>query len=227
MRMQPRVIYCDNQILVAVKPPNMPSCEDESRDEDMLTWGKAWVKQAYQKPRAVFLGLVHRLDRPAGGLMVFARTSKAAARLSLQVREHSLCRTYRAVLQGELPQREGQLVDYLVKDRRTNMSRAVGKQAPGARQAELTYRVLEQGGGYALAQINLATGRPHQIRVQMAKAGAPLYGDVRYGDEKGRQLALWSTRLVLEHPTRHHKMGFTVLPPETRPWRWFGRYATE
>lgn len=214
------VLYCDNHILVAVKPFNMPSQADASGDEDMLTALKKYVGIKYNKPGNVYLGLVHRLDRPAGGVMVFARTSKAAARLSDQFAKHSQGRHYMAVVRGKM-QGERRLVDFLAKGQ-DGMVRVVKETAPGAKRAELVTRAAAVRGEMTLADVELFTGRAHQIRVQHASAGHPLWGDARYGGGKpGEQLALWAYRLMIKHPTRDEMMTFTAMPPKTGAWKGF------
>jgi 23S rRNA pseudouridine1911/1915/1917 synthase len=211
------VLYCDNHILVAVKPFNMPSQSDSSGDGDMLTAMKKYVGIKYNKPGNVYLGLVHRLDRPAGGVMVFARTSKAAARLSAQFAAHSQGRKYLAVVRGEM-RGDRRLVDYLAKGG-DGMVRIVGESAPGAKRAELVTRPVAVRGGLTLTDVELFTGRAHQIRVQHAGAGHPLWGDARYGGGKpGEQLALWAYRLSIKHPTRDEVMSFSARPPRCGAW---------
>ena len=218
--MTPDILYEDNHILVAVKPQNMPSQADSSRDLDFLTLLKAYIKEKYQKPGAVYLGLVHRLDRPAGGVMVFARTSKAAARLSAQVQDRSLSKRYYAVTAGSLPD-SGVLADELLKDGRTNISCVVPAGTPGAKHAELSYRVAGRCGGFPLADISLKTGRPHQIRVQLAHVGAPLAGDAKYGGAQSPRLCLWAYGLSFLHPTKKERLTFTCPPPQCFPWSLF------
>jgi len=214
------VLYCDNHILVAVKPFNMPSQADVSGDEDMLTALKRYVGIKYNKPGNVYLGLVHRLDRPAGGVMVFARTSKAAARLSDQFVRHSQGRRYMAVVKGRM-QGERRLVDYLAKGQ-DGMVRIVRENAPGAKRAELVTRAAAVRGDLTLADVELFTGRAHQIRVQHAGCGHPLWGDARYGAGKpGEQLALWAYSLTIKHPTRDEMMTFTAMPPRSGAWKEF------
>lgn len=211
------VLYCDNHILVAVKPFNMPSQSDSSGDEDMLTALKKYVGIKYNKPGNVYLGLVHRLDRPAGGVMVFARTSKAAARLSAQFAAHSQGRRYLAVVRGDM-RGERRLVDYLAKGG-DGIVRIVGENAPGAKRAELVTRPLAVRGGLTLTDVELFTGRAHQIRVQHASAGHPLWGDARYGGGKpGQQLALWAYMLTIKHPTRDEVLTFSARPPRSGAW---------
>lgn len=215
------VLYEDNHVLVVVKPVNMPTQEDESHDPDLLSVLKAGVKVRYGKPGNVFLGLVHRLDRPVGGAMVFARTSKAASRLSDAVRTRSFRKTYFAVVHGAPREAQGELRHYLVKDARTNTVRSVAKDHPEAKEALLDYRLLSTNGGFSLVEIHLHTGRPHQIRVQFAESGCPLYGDQRYGgalSEPGQQIALWSVMVGFEHPTLKTELTFRSQPPESHPW---------
>lgn len=215
------VLYEDNHLIVVVKPPNVPSQADDSRDPDMLSLIKADLKARYQKPGNVFLGLVHRLDRPVGGVMVFAKTSKAASRLSDAVRTRSIRKTYTAVVHGRPQPPSGSLRHYLLKDARTNTVSVVPRERAGAKEALLDYTVTGHLEGLARVEIQLHTGRPHQIRVQFAAIGCPLYGDQRYGGSQsrpGEQIALWSTRLAFEHPTTKEALSFASSPPETYPW---------
>lgn len=215
------VLYEDNHLLVVVKPPNMVVQADDTGDLDILTALKQYIGEKYQKPGAVYLGLVHRLDRPVGGVMVFARTSKAASRLSEQFAAHRAGKIYLAVAQGAIDS-ETRLMDYLKKDAKTGMVRAVGKETPGAKQATLTTTPLMQANGNTLVRVRLETGRAHQIRVQHQHMGHPLWGDARYGGGKpGQQIALWAYRLTLMHPTQKIEMTFTCLPPEKGAWQDF------
>lgn len=253
------ILYEDNHLLVVEKPVNMPSQEDESRDPDLLSLLKADLKVRYQKPGNVYLGLVHRLDRPVGGVMVFAKTSKAASRLSEMIRRRSFDKVYTAILRGTPPQAAGILVHYLLKDSRTNTvsvvedptsaadsSGAAGPECPdfstetdpiaiastapthphrsGAKKAVLDYQVQSVRDDLSLVRIQLHTGRPHQIRVQFAATGCPLYGDQKYGatmNKPGQQLALWATELSFEHPVTKETMRFHSPTPLTDPWTMF------
>ena len=215
------VLYEDNHLLVVVKPPNLPSQGDRSGDLSLLDALKGYIGEKYHKPGAVYLGLVHRLDRPVGGVMVFARTSKAASRLSEAFRSHAQDRRYLAVVEGAV-EAPLALEDHLLKDSRTGMVRVVAPDAPGAKLARLASRPLACREGLTLMDVELFTGRAHQIRVQHAHAGHPLWGDMRYGrGESGRQIALWAYRLVLEHPTRRERMRFCAPPPLEGPWARF------
>ena len=224
----PRVVYEDNHLLIALKPPNMPTQADDSQDPDLQTVMKAYLAEKYRKPGAVYLGLVHRLDRPVGGLVALARTGKAAARLSLQVRDKTMERRYLAVVRGAAPE-AGRLRDWLLKDGRTNMVRAVPPGTEGAKEAALSFRRLAERDGMSLLLVRLGTGRSHQIRVQTAHAGFPLYGDARYGGGRpGEQIALWGAFLALTHPTLRTRMRFAAPPPAERtPWARFSAEIAE
>ena len=216
------IVYEDNHLLVVVKPPNMPTQADASGDPDLHSVMKQYIAEKCQKPGAVYLGLVHRLDRPLGGLVVLARTSKAADRLSEQVRKKTLARQYVAAVRGSAPE-AAELCDYLLKDERTNTVRAVSADTPGAKDAKLCYAKAGECGGLSLIRVKLFTGRSHQIRVQTSHSGYPIWGDARYGNGRpGEQIALWGAHLGLVHPTKKEEMHFTVLPPmDARPWRGF------
>lgn len=215
------VLYEDNHVIVVVKPPNVPTQEDDSRDPDLLTLIKADLKHRHGKPGNVFLGLVHRLDRPVGGVMVFAKTSKAASRLSDAVRTRAIGKQYRAVVHGKPASASGTLRHHLLKDTRTNMVTVVKANLPGAKEAILDYRVLSSQEGLSLVEVELHTGRPHQIRVQFATIGCPLVGDQRYAGPlaiPGQQIALWSTSLSFEHPVSKELLRFHSEPPAAYPW---------
>ena len=184
------IVYEDNHLLVVVKPPNMPTQADASGDPDLHSTMKRYIAEKYQKPGAVYLGLVHRLDRPVGGLVVLARTSKAADRLSAQVRDKTLARQYVAAVRGT-PEAEAELCDWLLKDERTNTVRAVAQGTPGAKDARLRYARVGAADDLTLVRVRLFTGRSHQIRVQLAHHGMPIWGDARYGSGRpGQQIAL-------------------------------------
>ncbi|MBQ6594126.1 MAG: RluA family pseudouridine synthase [Clostridia bacterium] len=215
------VLYEDNHLLAVVKPPNMPVQADRSGDGDLLNALKAYIGEKYAKPGSVYLGLVHRLDRPVGGAMIFARTSKAASRLSAAFAKHTQKRVYLAVLEG-VPEGPTEMRDWLLKDPATGMVRVVPEGAEGARLALLRSQPLAVSEGRTLVQVQLFTGRSHQIRVQHASRGLPIWGDARYGVGKpGQQIALWAAMLDLEHPVRKTPLRLVSLPPDEGAWRAF------
>ncbi|CEK36295.1 MAG: RluA family pseudouridine synthase [Paraclostridium sordellii] len=218
------VIYEDNHLLVVEKPVNVLSQGDDTNDKDMVNLLKNYLKVKYNKPGNVFVGLVHRLDRPVGGIMVFAKTSKAASRLSEQVRNKSFKKTYRAVLNGNMKKDKDILKDYLYKNKKTNMVSVVNKNHKDAKDAELSYETISKNEKFSMVQVDLKTGRPHQIRVQFSSRNHPLFGDQRYGqhiNKKGDQIALWSYKIEITHPTTKEKMEFICNPPNNYPWNLF------
>ncbi len=218
------IIFEDNHLLVVEKPENILSQADRTGDPDMLSLLKEDIKIRYNKPGNVYLGLVHRLDRPVGGVMVFAKTSKSASRLSDQIRRRKFEKSYMAVIHGRPHKDKDTLVDYLLKDNKRNMVSLVKKDTKGAKEAILDYQIVNTIEDFTLVKINLHTGRPHQIRVQFSTLGHPLYGDQRYGwqvNKIGDQIALWSHEIICQHPTLKKKMVFTSLPGKKQPWIWF------
>ncbi|WP_223155202.1 RluA family pseudouridine synthase [Alkalibacillus aidingensis] len=218
------IIYEDNHLLVVDKPVNVPVQADRSKDEDLLEKLKRFIKVRDEKPGNVYLGLVHRLDRPVGGVMVFAKTSKAATRLSDQVRRNVVQKEYLAVTRGMPDEQQARLKNYLYKDRKRNQVFVTRKNQKQAKKAVLDYVVLGHDQGLTLVKVKLHTGRSHQIRVQLANIGCPLYGDQKYGakvNKPGQQIALWSHKLGIEHPTLKDERNFTSTPPNEHPWsRW-------
>ena len=215
------VIYEDNHIIVVKKEPNVPTQADKTEDMDMLTIIKNYLKEKYNKPGNVYLGLVHRLDRPVGGVMVFAKTSKAASRLSNQVREKIFKKKYLAVVDGKFEQPTGTLEDYLYKDEKNNMSKVVNKDKKNAKLAKLDYEVLKYNEikNLSLIKVNLHTGRHHQIRVQLANSGHSIFGDQKYGTRgQGKQIALWAYELTIQHPVSKEELTFKCLPKSSGTW---------
>lgn len=218
-----KILYEDNHIIVVLKPQNIPTQEDESKDMDMLNMVKNYIKEKYQKPGNVYVGLVHRLDRPTGGVMVFAKTSKAASRLGEQIKNGDMSKKYLAVVDGVPKLKSGKLVNYLLKNEKTNTVNAVPQSTQGAKYAELAYNTLDSENGMSLVDIDLYTGRSHQIRVQFKYIGCPVFGDAKYGKKSvGNKLALWSYYLKFTHPVTKNSMVFKVYPPvEELPWKNF------
>lgn len=216
-----KVIYEDNHIIVVEKKPNIPSQGDKTGDIDMLSIIKEYIKEKYNKPGNVYLGLVHRLDRPVGGVMVFAKTSKAASRLSNQVREKVFKKKYLAVVDGKFEKEKDTLEDYLYKDARNNMSRVVNKEKKNSKFAKLDYKELKYNEikDLSLVEVDLHTGRHHQIRVQLSNSGHSIFGDQKYGKRgQGKQIALWAYELTIEHPITKEKMTFKDLPDPIGTW---------
>lgn len=217
-----KVIYEDNHIIVVEKPANIPSQGDKTGDLDMLTIIKAYLKEKYNKPGNVYLGLVHRLDRPVGGVMVFAKTSKAAARLSEQVREKVFKKKYLVIVNGKFKEKKGTLKDYLLKNERLNKSRVVEEGTKNSKYAELDYEVLkyDKEQNLSLLKINLHTGRHHQIRVQLSSRDHSIYGDAKYnGRGSARQLYLWAYELTIQNVISKEEMTFTSIPEKEKAWK--------
>lgn len=216
------ILYEDADILVCVKPYGMPVQGDKSRDTDMLTYLKNHIFEREKMEEEPYLAMVHRLDRPVGGVMVFAKNRSAAANLSDQVQDGTMIKFYQAVLTGELPDDYGTLTDYLLKDGKTNTTKVVDKGVKGAKKAVLDYEVLDvmetDDGILTYVLIQLVTGRHHQIRVQMASRNAGIYGDTKYNPKfmkvkkKYQQMALYSTRIEFEHPTSGEHLVFKQEP---------------
>ncbi len=206
------VLYEDNHIIVVEKKPNILSQSDITGDIDLLTMVKKYVKEKYSKPGNVYIGLVHRLDRPVGGIMIFARTSKAAKRLNEQIKNHEFNKTYVAILESNLNKQKDILIDYLYKDDKTGMSKVVNKDYPKAKKCELHYEVIGYYDDRTIVKINLITGRHHQIRLQFKNLGYSLYGDQLYGKRNKEQIRLYAYKLEFNHPTTKERLEFKLLP---------------
>lgn len=216
------VIYEDNHIIVVEKPVNIPSQGDKTGDIDMLTIIKSYIKEKYNKPGEVYLGLVHRLDRPTGGVMVFARTSKAAARLSEAIRDKKFHKKYLAIVDGKMEKDKGSMRDFLLKNEKTNTSKVVKEGTKNSKEAILDYEVVKYNEeiNMSVVKVDLHTGRHHQIRVQFASRGHSLSGDQKYGTRgRGKQLALWAYSLSFSHPTTKEELTFEVYPEIIGSWK--------
>ena len=212
------IIYEDNHLLVVEKPINIIVQEDNTKDKDLLTILKEYIKEKYNKPGNVYLGLVHRLDRPVGGIMVFAKTSKAAGRLSEQIRNKTFKKTYNAVVIDNINE-SGKLEDYLLKDEKKN----IVKVDKSGKLAILYYKKLSYKDNMSLVEINLETGRSHQIRVQMSNYGYPLFGDQKYNKKAsvGEQIALFAKKIEFVHPITREKLVFEIDLPNRYPFNIF------
>ena len=220
-----KILYEDNHLLFVEKPVNMPVQGDASGDLCLTDALKAMIKQRDQKPGDVYLALVHRLDRPVGGAMVFCKTGKAAQRVSRAIAQNQMRKIYLAVTDAGAEE-QATLRNALLKDGRTNRVRVCAPGTPGSKDAELSYETLARKEGLSLIRVSLKTGRSHQIRVQLAHSGHPLWGDNRYGNGKpGQQIALWSSCIMLEHPVKKEPLCVTCPPPAVFPWNLFKAYA--
>jgi len=214
-----KVLFEDNHCIAVVKPARVLTAGDRTGDVPLLDMVRAYLKEKYQKPGNVFVGLVHRLDRPVSGVVLFARTSKAAARLSEQFREGTITKVYRAIVEGKVAEPSGEFADWLVKNEQTNVVRSVAPGTESARESRLQFRRLQSSRGLTLLEITPATGRSHQIRVQLSVRGHPIYGDGKYGSKHSLQgtIALHAAQLTFDHPTRHEPV--TVAAPDPPAWR--------
>ena len=225
--MKLKILYEDESIIVAVKPAGVPSQDDRTNSESMLSMLKLRIFEEENLKEEPYLAAIHRLDRPVGGIMVFARGQEAAAALSEQSRDGSMKKYYQAVLTGELPNDAGELNDYLYHDKQHNITKVVPEGTEGSKYACLTYEVLDvfetDGGALSYVLIQLGTGRHHQIRVQMAHAGAGIYGDKKYNPAKMKnagkrssggyeEIALHASRLEFDHPVTGAHMCFKDEP---------------
>ena len=204
-----KILYEDNHIIVVIKPYNVPVQADSSNDLDMLTIIKNYIKEKYNKPGNIYLGLVHRLDRPVGGVMVFAKTSKAASRLSEEVRTNKIHKTYLTVVHGILDKKCDKLINKMSKDEKTHNSYIDEKNG---KEAILEYKVIKEEDNLSLLKINLITGRHHQIRLQLSNINHPIYGDQRYGFQDKKQIMLYAYKLEFTHPVTKELMTFKNLP---------------
>ena len=213
-----KVIHEDNHLLIVEKPRNILVQGDETKDTDLLSELKLYIKDKYNKPGNVYLGLVHRLDRPVGGIMVFAKTSKCASRLSEQIRTKKFKKVYNAVCVGKIDD-SGKLVDYLLKDRKKN----IVKVDKSGKECILYYKRLNYKNNLSLVEINLETGRSHQIRVQLSNYGYPLYGDQKYNKNSkvGEQIALFAKSIEFYHPVSNEKLHFEIDLPNREPFLYF------
>lgn len=214
------IIFEDKHLLVIDKPHNLLSQKDHTGDPDVATLCKAYLKRT---SKSGYLGLIHRLDRPVGGLMLLAKTPQAARALSKQMRDRLIQKTYWAIVWGSPPS-NGMLTHFLQKNDQSNTVQSVPKSNSKGKKAVLTFTRLQEKNGQSLLSIHLQTGRPHQIRVQLSEEGFPIWGDYKYGKQAkpdGRTIALRSTELIFEHPHSGSQKRFTLLPDDVVPWNQF------
>ncbi|MEX0945480.1 MAG: RluA family pseudouridine synthase [Balneolaceae bacterium] len=216
------ILFEDNHLIAVVKPNGLLSQEDITGEPDVLSLCKNYLKKEYNKPGNVYLGLLHRLDKPVSGVMLLAKTSKAASRISEQIRKRKVKKSYLAVVSGITPA-NGILTHYLLKDKSTNKVKIVHSEIKGAKKAELIYHTIETSQGLSLLKISLITGRAHQIRVQLSEEGFPILGDHKYGDGKFDEIALHAHIFEVEHPTLKKPIIFESKPPRNTSWAHFSK----
>lgn len=218
------ILYEDNHIIIVNKHPGEIVQGDKTGDRPLVEDVRQYIKERYAKPGNVFCGVVHRLDRPVWGLVVFAKTSKALSRLNEMFRNGLVRKTYRAITRNMPETAEGRIVSYITSTERNNKSYAWTQPRPGAKQAALTYRHFASSDRYHLLEINLETGRKHQIRVQLASIGCPIRGDLKYGDKRSNpdgSISLQAFRIEFEHPVSHENICVTAPLPDDRLWQAF------
>jgi len=218
------ILYEDNHLLAINKPAGILVQGDETGDIPLSELAKEYLKNKYQKPGNVFMGVVHRLDRPVSGVVVLAKTSKALARMNELFRSNKAQKTYLALSQGRPPRQQDRLVHWLVKDEARNITKAFAKENKNGSRSELSYTLLAQEQDYFLLQVNPVTGRSHQIRVQLTSQGCPIIGDLKYGAPAplpDKSIALHSFRLAFAHPVLKTPLQITAFPPAIAPWPLF------
>lgn len=216
-----RIIFIDNHLIAVTKPAGLLTQPDRNTDESLIDQTRQWIKEKYNKPNNIFLGLVHRLDRNVSGVVLFARTSKAASRLSKQFREGTTKKIYRAIVLGKLKEEHTTLVHYLRKEKSLRAT-VFPRETPTAKRSELSYEVINSLENKSLLEVSLSTGRFHQIRAQMAFIGHPIIGDVKYGAPEplpNQEIALYAHKLVFSHPVSNEEI--TLTAPEPKTWEQF------
>ncbi len=224
--MENEVLFEDNHIIIINKRPSDIVQGDKTGDICLVDMAKAYIKEKYAKPGDVFLGLVHRIDRPVSGAVILARTSKALSRLNEMLKNHEIKKTYWAVVKNKPPQQKGHLVDFLLKNEKKNKSFVVKETQKGALKAELDYRVLAKSDNYYLLEVELITGRHHQIRAQLSNMGCPVKGDLKYGfdrSNKDASIHLHSRRIEMLHPVKKEPMVVIAPTPDDPIWNYFIR----
>lgn len=217
------VLYEDNHLLVVNKDAGILVQGDETGDEPLVDRCKRYIKEKYNKPGEVFLGVVHRLDRPVSGIVVLARTSKSLERMNKLFREKETHKVYWAI-SATRPKSEGTLIHWLLKDEKKNKTTAYNRETPGAQRSELHYKLINERNGLFLIEVNPITGRPHQIRVQLASIGCPIKGDLKYGYPEANDdgnICLHARRLSFEHPVKKDPMNFEAPLPDKAYWHLF------
>jgi len=219
-----QVLYEDNHLIIINKKPSQIVQGDKTGDISLADLVKKYLKEKYNKPGEVFCGVVHRLDRPVSGVVVFARTSKALTRMNDLVKKREIRKTYWAVVKNKPPEFEGHLTDYLVKNQQKNKSFVAGENTKGALRAEMKYRMIAKSKDYFSLKVDLLTGRHHQIRVQLAHIGCPVKGDLKYGFPRSNpdgSIHLHAREIRFIHPVRKSEMTVTAPVPPDKLWTFF------
>ncbi len=224
------VIYEDNHLIAVHKPAGIPVQGDETGDTPLSDMVKEYIKYKYKKPGEVYLGVLHRLDRPVEGVVIFARTSKSAARMSEMFREKTITKTYWAIVEKKPPLPSGVLTDYIWKDKKANRSYCYKKEKKDSQWAQLTYKTLEEADGLYLLEVNPLTGRPHQIRAQLSHMGCIILGDTKYGSKlplKDRSISLLARKIAFVHPVQNTQMVLDSFKPQGKWWKKFAVMLTK
>ena len=222
--LEDRILYEDNHLLVVNKEPSEIVQGDKTGDVCLLDDVKSYIKETYNKPGNVYAGLVHRIDRPVSGAVIFAKTSKALSRMTIKVKEREFSKTYLAIVKNKPPQDAGELSDYMIKNEAQNKSYIVSSNTKGAKLAQLRYRVIGNSDSFYLLEIELLTGRHHQIRAQLAHIGCPIKGDLKYGFPRSNpdaSISLHAYKVKFEHPTTKNPIIVTAPKPTGAPWDFF------
>jgi 23S rRNA pseudouridine1911/1915/1917 synthase len=222
------VLYEDNHIIAINKKPGDIVQGDKTGDKSLLEIIKDYVREKYQKPGAAFLGVIHRIDRPVSGVVLFARTSKALERMNELFREKKIQKTYWAVVKNKPPQDTGSLIHYLKKDEAKNKSKAHEKEVAGASRSWLDYKLISKSDNYFLLEINPHTGRHHQIRSQLSAIGCPIKGDVKYGFDRTNDdgsIHLHARKISFIHPVKKEEVSITAPVPDEKIWKFFEKEA--
>ena len=215
------ILFEDNHLIIFNKQPSQIVQGDKTGDTPLSDLLKAFIKERDHKPGNVFLGVVHRIDRPVSGVVIFAKTSKALTRLNEMIKEGQIRKTYWAVTKNQPPEESGHLLHYLKKNEEKNKSYAHDKEVAGSRKAELTYRLIGQSQNYFLLEVNLLTGRHHQIRSQLSKIGCPVKGDLKYGFDRSNpdgSIHLHARQIEFTHPVSKKEINVVADPPDDRLW---------
>ena len=220
--LEERILFEDNHLLVVNKLPSEIVQGDKTGDVCLLDDVKSYIKEAYNKPGNVFAGLVHRIDRPVSGAVIFAKTSKALSRMTIKVKEREFSKTYLAIVKNKPPQEAGELSDYMIKNEAQNKSYIVSSNTKGAKLAQLRYRVIGSSDSYYLLEVELITGRHHQIRAQLSHMGCPIKGDLKYGAKRSNPdggISLHARRIEFVHPVSKQDIVITAPVPEDKLWK--------